>query len=251
MRNSIIALLILVGFASCTKTTEPTIDFKTPMYYAGHDSTKVDSCPVFTLKSWKGKTCDGKTIVGKSWRPDGWHTNTTSFTTQGEPVNLDSLKTVTDKKISSGIKDDSNYFGMPDWLKALLGYIFWLAILLFALWLLYKLIQFLLKNSGPGGSTQNSVTNTPVATTTQSTQQEKEQQSGTKRVPTEAEIIALTSLVTATCNNGAGGSVVVEGLSIHINGIQPPLVNIENHGPNANSGDVTIHIGDETITEKK
>lgn len=156
------AIVFSIAFGCTTKTKKVSIPERPNLpnlYYAGSDTTVVDSCQAFVLKKWKGKRCDGKTIIGTTWKPAGFDVNQHRLIQQGHPVPADSIAKWFGIKPSPTIEEGrtnvpdqsssrdnvSNHNGKSSsfwsfgWLWDFLKLLLAIALILFLLWLLWEL----------------------------------------------------------------------------------------------------------------
>ncbi len=172
-------------------------------------------------------SCNGKVLIFP--KLIGSENKTTSFSVTADTVisgaalkEMGYVYSPTSDSATAGM-----FSGMPNWLWSLLKVLFWLAVLLLALWLLYELIRLIKTNLSPWNSSSvPAVTAVAVAPVVESNC---------------SKITELTVLAHAMPSGGKA-SIAQDGtVSLEVYG-QQPLISIENHGAGATFG--PIHIGD-------
>lgn len=143
---------------------------------------------------------------------------------------------------------NSSFNWMPDWLKEILAFLFWVVLILLALmlgaWLLRELWRLLNRPARNVTSEHNVVVEDNQVVTN------PVQRPTPPNPATVAEITALTGLV-AAMGKGGGGTVNGNGLDIEIYGVESPLIHVENSGSDSQSGDINIHVGDDNAVAEK
>ena len=243
MKHAIYCLCALIVLASCSDNDTAPVSNNVPnLYFEGKDTLITDSCKDYMVKDVTYKTCSGDYRTGKRLIANGVTTKSHIVMTEGKPVPQDSISKWFSTTTASTASSSSDDWG---WLWTLLKWIAALVGLAIACWLAWWIFTALLRNT-PSSTATSSSASAQAATAAPVTAGTAVQPA---TPPSQATLVALTAL-SNSISAGGGGHITMAGFSIQLNGVDSPLVYVENSS-GGHSGDINLQIGDSLKVKKR